>query len=222
MLMPVVAEVFGNIGITKDDVGFICSGSSRLPRRRPLLVRHGARRRRRVAAPGRVPRRDGRRLGALRGLGAAPGGRDRRRPRLLLRAVVAGRPERDPGRAARPVLPGAAVAGPDVAGRAAGAGADRRGHGHGGGLRGHRQPVPPLGARRTPRPRSPTTGRPRSCWPRTTWWPRCGGTHCRRSPTAARRSCWPPATGPTSCASGRRGSPASTTASRRTRSAPAT
>jgi acetyl-CoA acetyltransferase len=28
MLMPVVAEVFGNIGITKDDVGFICSGST--------------------------------------------------------------------------------------------------------------------------------------------------------------------------------------------------
>jgi acetyl-CoA acetyltransferase len=28
MLMPVVAEVFGTIGITKDDVGFICSGST--------------------------------------------------------------------------------------------------------------------------------------------------------------------------------------------------
>jgi acetyl-CoA acetyltransferase len=28
MLMPVVAEVFGNIGITKDDIGFICSGST--------------------------------------------------------------------------------------------------------------------------------------------------------------------------------------------------
>jgi acetyl-CoA acetyltransferase len=28
MLMPVVAEVFGNIGITKDDVQFICSGST--------------------------------------------------------------------------------------------------------------------------------------------------------------------------------------------------
>ncbi len=28
MLMPVVADVFGNIGITKDDVGFICSGST--------------------------------------------------------------------------------------------------------------------------------------------------------------------------------------------------
>jgi acetyl-CoA acetyltransferase len=28
MLLPVVAEVFGDIGITKDDVGFICSGST--------------------------------------------------------------------------------------------------------------------------------------------------------------------------------------------------
>ncbi len=28
MLMPVIADVFGNIGITKDDVGFICSGST--------------------------------------------------------------------------------------------------------------------------------------------------------------------------------------------------
>jgi acetyl-CoA acetyltransferase len=28
MLLPVVAEVFGSIGITKDDVGFICSGST--------------------------------------------------------------------------------------------------------------------------------------------------------------------------------------------------
>jgi acetyl-CoA acetyltransferase len=28
MLMPVVSEVFANIGITKDDVGFICSGST--------------------------------------------------------------------------------------------------------------------------------------------------------------------------------------------------
>ncbi len=28
MLMPVVADVFGDIGITKDDVGFICSGST--------------------------------------------------------------------------------------------------------------------------------------------------------------------------------------------------
>ena len=197
-------------------------GLDRLPRRRPLLLRDRARRRRRVAAPGRVPRRDGRRLGPLRGLGAAAGGRDRRRARLLLRALLAGRPERDPGRAARPVLHGAAVARPDVAGRPAGAGDDRQGHGHRGRLRRRRQPLPPLRRSPTPRPRWPTTARPRSCWPRTTRWPRCAGTHCRRSPTAAPRSCWPPATGPTSCASGRPSSPASTTGSRPTRSAPAT
>ena len=28
MLMPVVQEVFGNVGLTKDDMGFVCSGSS--------------------------------------------------------------------------------------------------------------------------------------------------------------------------------------------------
>jgi acetyl-CoA acetyltransferase len=28
MLMPVISEVFGNIGITKDDIDFICSGST--------------------------------------------------------------------------------------------------------------------------------------------------------------------------------------------------
>ena len=83
MLMPVVAEVFGNIGITKDDVGFICSGSTDYLIGGPFSLRDRARRRRRVAAPGRVPRRDGRGLGPLRGLGAPAGGRDRRRPRLL-------------------------------------------------------------------------------------------------------------------------------------------
>ena len=180
MLMPVVAEVFGNIGITKDDVGFICSGSTDYLDRRPVLLRRRARRRRRVAAPGRVPRRDGRRLGALRGLGAAPGGRDRRRPRLLLRAFVDGRPQPRSCRAARPVLPGPAVARPDLAGRAAGPGHDRRGQGHRGRLRRRGQPLPPLGALATPRPRSPTTARPRSCWPRTTRWRRCAATRCRR------------------------------------------
>ena len=92
-------------------------GLDRLPRRRPVLLRGRPRRRRRVAAPGRVPRRDGRGLGPLRGLGAPPGGRDRRRPGLLLRPLVDGRPERDHGRAARPLLHGPAVAGPDLAGR---------------------------------------------------------------------------------------------------------
>ena len=74
MLMPVVAEVFGNIGITKDDVDFICSGSTDYLIGGPVQLRDGPRRRRGVAAPGREPRRDGRGLGAVRGLGAPPGG----------------------------------------------------------------------------------------------------------------------------------------------------
>ena len=45
-------------------------GELRLPRRAPLLVRHGARRGRRLAPHPRVARRDGRRVGALRGVGA--------------------------------------------------------------------------------------------------------------------------------------------------------
>ncbi|MGH7735400.1 MAG: lipid-transfer protein, partial [Gemmatimonadales bacterium] len=28
MLMPVVQEVFSNVGVTKDDMGFVCSGST--------------------------------------------------------------------------------------------------------------------------------------------------------------------------------------------------
>ena len=50
--------------------------------------------RRRVAADRRVARRDGRRLGALRGVGAAPARRRRHRARLRLRQVVARRPPR--------------------------------------------------------------------------------------------------------------------------------
>ena len=88
MLMPVVAEVFGNIGITKDDVGFICSGSTDYLVGGPFSFVTALDAVGRVAAAGRVARRDGRRLGALRSLGAAPGGRDRRRARVLLRALV--------------------------------------------------------------------------------------------------------------------------------------
>ena len=58
--------------------------------------------------------------------------------------------------------------------------------------------------------------------PTTTWWPRCGATPCRPSPTGPRPSSWPPGTGPGRCASGRRGSRAWTTASRPTPSGPAT
>ena len=43
MLMPVVTEVFANIGVTKADMGFVCSGSTdprRLVRRRRGGVSH--------------------------------------------------------------------------------------------------------------------------------------------------------------------------------------
>ena len=55
--------------------------------------------------------------------------------------------------------------------------------------------------------------RRRSCSPRRTSPIRCGRTTARRSATAPPRSSWPPATGPASCATGRRGSPASRTGS---------
>lgn len=50
---------------------------------------------------------------------------------------------------------------------------------------------------------------------------RCAATTSHRSPTARRRSCWPPGTGPASCGSAQPGSAASSTASRRPCWAPA-
>ena len=222
MLMPVVAEVFGNIGITKDDVGFICSGSTDYLIGGPFSF-----------------------VAALDAVGVWP-------PRaeshvemdgawalyeawVLLQegeidaALVYSFGRSSMGdlseilsRPARPLLPGPAVAGPYVAGRPAGPGNDRRGQGHRGRLRRGGQPVPP-GC--SGQPQGPGGLRPlaRGAAGRgLRGGAACAGTRCRRSPTAAPPSCWRPATGPTSGASGRRSSPASTTASRRTRSAPAT
>ena len=91
MLMPVVTEVFANIGVTKADMGFVCSGSTDYLVGAPFSFVMA------LDAVGvwppdaREPRRDGRRLGPVRGVDAAPGGRDRHRPRLQLRALVAQR-----------------------------------------------------------------------------------------------------------------------------------
>ena len=129
---------------------------------------------------------------------------------------------RDPGRAARPVLHGPAVAGPHLAGRAAGPGHDRHGDGDRGGLRRRGQPLPPLGAgqpqgpgRLRPLARGAPRGGLRGGTPAP---PRAAAPHRR----LRRGRRWPPATGPTSCASGRPSSPASTTGSRPTRWARAT
>ena len=87
-----------------------CSGSCDYLLGGAVLVRDRARRRGRVAADPGEPRRDGRGLGALRGVGRGPDRRCRQRARLRLRQVVARRPARDHDAAARPVLPRAAVA----------------------------------------------------------------------------------------------------------------
>ncbi len=163
MLLPVVGEVFGNIGITKDDVGFICSGSTDYliggpfsfvaaldavgvwpPRAESHVEMDGAW----ALYEAWVLLQEGE-------IDAALG--------VRVRAVVDGRPLRGDGRPARPVLPGASVARPDVARRAAGAGDDRPEAGHRGRLRRRGEPVAALGAGRTRRRRSRTTARRRSC-----------------------------------------------------------
>ena len=102
-LMPVFAEVFGNGGITKDDIDFICSGSTDYLVGGPFSFVGRPRRHRRLAAAEREPRGDGRRLGPLRGVGGPAGRGGRHRPGLRLRQVVAGRARQDPRPPARPV-----------------------------------------------------------------------------------------------------------------------
>ena len=199
MLMPVIAEVFGNIGITKDDVGFICSGSTDYLDRRPVQLRHCARRGRRVAARGPSP--TSRWTGP--GPSTRPGCCSRRARSTPPSSTRFGRSspgdlERDPDPAARPLLPGAALARPGEPRRAAGPGPDRRGQGHRGRLRRRRRAQPAGRAGQPQGPGGHGRRRSRSCWPRTTWSPRCAATPCRRSPTAPPPSCWPPATGPAS------------------------
>ena len=196
-------------------------GLDRLPDRRPVQLRDGPRRGGRVAAPGREPRGDGRGLGPVRGLGAPPGRGDRRRPGLRLRPLVARQPQRDPHPAARPLLPGPAVAGRGQPGRPAGPGPHRRRQGQRGRLRRRRRPQPqgrpgqpqrPGGHRRTGR--RAARGRLRGGTtppPRPPAHHRRGGRH-----RAGRRG-----QGRVLVAA-RCGSPASTTGWRPTPSAPAT
>ena len=97
-----------------------------LPRGAVLLVRAGRGRDRRDPAGQRVARRDGRRLGALRGLGEDPDRRGRHGPGLRLRQVLGGRPPADPRHAARSLHDDAALARHRLPRRSAGAGRHRR------------------------------------------------------------------------------------------------
>ena len=79
MLLEVVTGAVEHAGITRAEVDFTCAGQLRLRRRPGVLVRAEHRRHRRLAAEARLARRDGRRVGAVRGVGAAAARRHRRR-----------------------------------------------------------------------------------------------------------------------------------------------
>ena len=217
-----IDEAIERSGIDRREIGFTCSGSADYLAGAVVRVRRQPRGHRRLAADLGEPRGDGRRVGALRGLGAAPARRHRLRPRVLLGHLLARRAPRGPLPPERSLLPDAAVGRPRVARRAPGAGAARRGGRHRGRPRRGGRPQPPQ------RPRQPVRAGPRRRHGRgharraATSWRRSAPATARRCPTAPRRwSSWP-ATGPARCASGRRGSEGSTTASSRTTRACAT
>ena len=100
--------------MTKNDIGFTCSGSTDYLAGSGVQLRVDARRRRAVAADPGEPRRDGRRVGAVRGVGEAAARRDRHRARLQLRQVVTRTDARGAEPPTRPVLRGAVVARHDL------------------------------------------------------------------------------------------------------------
>ena len=87
-----ITDALEPLGLTRADVDFTCLGSLRLHHRPGVLLRGEPRRHRRLAAQARLPRRDGRRLGALRGVAPAAGGRHRDRRRHRLGPLVHRRP----------------------------------------------------------------------------------------------------------------------------------
>ena len=176
-----------------------------LPCRPRIFVHLGDRLDRRGAADQRVARRDGRGLGALRGLHQAADRRGRHRAGLRVRQVLGGH-----------AAPGARAADRPVH-------ASRRC-----GRTRCRSPACRRGSASTPasgppsrwprwrwtRSRSPSAPTRRSpvlegastnCWPGRTSPIRCAATTSRRSPTVPRRSCWPRATRPASSARTRPG-----------------
>ena len=144
-----------------------------------------------------VARRDGRRLGAVRGLGEDPDRRGRHRAGLRLRQVArpacCGVPSRCSSTPTRstPLWPDTV----SLAGAAGPARHRRRAVGREGDGRGGR----PLADRRRRRTSTPSArARPPSttCSPSRCTPTRCASTTARRSPTAPPRSCSRPATGP--------------------------
>ena len=218
MLMPVIREAIERARHPAEGDRLHGLRQLRLPRRAAVRVRDRARRRRRVAADPRVARRDGRRVGAVRGVGAPPARRHRLGAGVRVRQVVARRHPRRADAAARPVLHAAALARQRQHRGAAGAGAARRRQDdrarHGGGRRAH----PARCDGRTRRRRSPATSTSR-----------CAARASRTSSSPLRKHDCPPISDGAAAIvlaagdlarqrvrSGRRGSAASTIASSRT------
>ena len=210
--MPCFAQLYEELGIDQGRHRLLVLGIFGLPCRTGIFVHLGDRLDRRRAADQRVARRDGRGLGALRGLHQDPDRRGRHRAGVRLRQVLGRDSAPDPVAADRPLHRRAAVAGLGVDGRTAGphrAGlrqVDRRADGPG---RARLVRQRPTESTRRSRPRAST-----NCSPGRSSPTRCGATTSHRSPTARPRSCSRPTTAPASCAKTRPGSPESSTASK--------
>ena len=108
LLVPIVTEALERAGLDRREVGFTCAGSCDYLTGGPFAFVSEPRSRGRVAADLGVARRDGRRVGAVRSVGAVAARRHRHRVGVRLRQVVAVEARRDVGAATRPVLPRAA------------------------------------------------------------------------------------------------------------------
>ena len=223
MIVPVLHAAVANSGILrKDQIGFVCSGSLDYLQGGPFAFVVGPRRGRRVAADAREPRRDGRRVGALRGVGRNPDRRGRQRARVRLRQVLARRPARDHDAADRPVLRVAVVA---VDGRHGCAAGERVPRSDGPERERSRRGCRPFTAQRARQcRRGPFRRRDGGCdlAPAGDASPVARRRHPARSPTARPQSCSRPTIWRARCANAPHGSAASSTASRPTGSASAT
>ena len=208
MLMPVIAEVFGSIGITKDDVDFICSGSTDYLVGGPFSFVTA------LDAVGVWPPRaeshvemDGAWALYEAWVLLQEGEIDAALVYSFGRSSL-GDLERDPDPPARPLLPRPALAGRGEPRRPAGPGPHRRRQGHRGRLRRRRRPEPARTRLANPNAQvaNDVTGRG-AARGRLRGRRRSAGTRCRPSPTGPRPSCWPPATRPRRGRSARCGSP---------------
>ena len=129
MLLEVITGAVEHAGITRAEVDFTCAGSCDYVAGQAFSFVQNIDAIGAVAAEARLARRDGRRLGAVRGLAPAAARRHRRRGGHGLRPLVDRRPGAHLPDGDGPVLPGPARRRPARLRRAAGPGAHRRGHG---------------------------------------------------------------------------------------------